>query len=166
MNTAKEKVAVDLRHGLWTLLLRTRKIMYKAREKEHHQHGISLGSSGVLLTILRLGEKATPSAISRDLFLEPHSVSELLKRMEKEGLIKRTKDSKRRNLVHVELTEKGYDAHLESSERESTNAIMSVLTYEEQLELWCLLAKLRASAIEYLGMEDRDLYPPSDPEDL
>jgi DNA-binding MarR family transcriptional regulator len=46
--------------------------------------------------------------IARNLFRELHSVTEMLKRMEKDGLIMRYKASGR-SRVEVKLTEKGLD---------------------------------------------------------
>jgi len=168
MENKKRGASADANYGLWTLLLRTRQLMYKARERELHKCGISPLSSGVLLTVLRLGEEATPSRISRDLFLEPHSISEHLKRMEKEGLVRRVKDLERKNLVRVELTPKGVKSYNESCARESIDTMMSVLTSREQMELWRILSKLRGAALKYTGMKmkEADLYPPSNPEGL
>lgn len=164
MDKEKEGTA-DIRHGLWQLLTRTRHVIFKARQKELRRYGISTRASAVLFIALRY-DKVTPSLISQQLVLEHHSVSELLKRMEKEGLIKRVKDLERKNLVRIEVTNKGREAYHLSAERESTKEIMSVLTHDEQFELWHILYKLRKKAIQYLGLENLERYPPEDPEDL
>ena len=81
---------------LWTLLGQVRHAMYQARKKELQRFKISPRQSMVMYIILALGDKATPSAIARWLFRETHSVSEFLKRMEKEGLIRKIRDFKKR----------------------------------------------------------------------
>lgn len=46
MNNKKEEVSADIRHGLWTLLVRTRQIIFNIRQDELRQFGISTRSSG------------------------------------------------------------------------------------------------------------------------
>ena len=160
------KDSKQINDGLWVMLNRTRHLMYKARQKELKHYGISVRNAGVLSTIARLGADISPKTIAQELFLEHHSVSEMLSRMEKKGLIKRVKDQERKNLIRLEVTEKGYEAYRMSTVRESTNIIMSALTQKEKLELWSILSKLRKSTTEHLGVESIDPYPPSDPAKL
>lgn len=56
--------------------------------------------------ISMLGKNASPSALAKKSMLEPHTVSSLLTRMEKDGLVSKTLFEKPRNMVRVELTEK------------------------------------------------------------
>ena len=60
----------SINHALWQLLNVTRQVILIARQKELAEHNISTSISGSLYTILNLGEKATPTAISRTLFLK------------------------------------------------------------------------------------------------
>ena len=120
----------------------------------------------MLFTVLRLKGQATPAAISRQLFWELHSVSEQLTRMEAKGLIRKVRDLGRRNLIRAEVTEKGVKVYHKSSRRRSRREIMSVLTKEEQLQLWELLAKLREKALHELGVPGSDPFPPSDSGEL
>ncbi|MFC2020355.1 MarR family winged helix-turn-helix transcriptional regulator [Chloroflexota bacterium] len=166
MNSSKVKMPKDISYELWLLFTRTRHLVYKARQKELNQYDISARNASVLSVIVRLGGKATPGNLARELFLEPHSVSGLISRMTKQGLINKVKDLERKNLVRIEITEKGYEAYQKSTGRESISDIMSVLTQEEKLELWSLLAKIRGRAIEELEMKNTDVYPVSNPTEL
>ncbi len=156
----------DISFRLWQMVSNVRHLIYKARQKELNRYGISMPSSGILDAVLRLGKRATPTAISQQSFRERHSISEQLSRMEKEGLIKKVKDLERKNLIRVEVTEKGYELSQKAAERESIEHIMSALTREEQRELWSLLSKLREKTMKYLGLENIEPYPPSDPDEL
>ena len=156
----------DIRFGLWQLLNRTSHLMLKARQKELDKYGISIRSSAILEIIARLGKKTTPTALSRQTFVERHSISEQLARMEKEGLIVKVKDLERKNLVRVAATEKGKEVFKKTAERKSINHITSALTQEEQEQLWLLLAKLRETTMKTLGIEDREYFPPSNPDEL
>ena len=78
----------------------------RARQKELDRYGISAAQAAVLFIIQAIGEKATPAEITRWLFREPHSVSGMLSRMEKQGLVRKVKDLDGKNLVRIAMTEK------------------------------------------------------------
>lgn len=134
----------DRGYLLWWLITRTYRLIYKARTREVFQHHRLTGAeSAALFAIKLIGEKATPSQISRFLLRTPHSIGSLLERMEKEGYVKRVKDLKRKNLVRVSLTEKGKRVYDEASRRESIHNILSVLSDEEQEQMMNCLTKLQ-----------------------
>ena len=145
---------------LWQLLHRSYNAIAKLRKKELNQYQITLPQSAVLRVILRLEERATLPNIAKELFLEPNSVSEQLQRMEKDGLIKRTKDLNRNNLLQVEITQDGYNVYLTTLKQQSIDEVMSVLTEDEKSQLWLLLAKLREQSVSKLGIEDLNTFPP------
>jgi len=157
---------MTLGDGLWQILARTDHVVAKLRQKELRQYGITMNDAIVLFTAIRLKRLATPANISRQLFWEPHTVSEQLKAMEKKGLIKKVRDLERHNLIRVDVTEKGLEAYRESSRRKSTRKVMSSLSKDEQIEMWALLAKIRQGAMRELGIDDFEPFPPSDPGDL
>jgi len=74
-------------HELAVLLAQARGAMLKARRKELTRYHISPRQSAVLFYIRAIGDKATPAEISRGLFRESNSISEILGRMEKQGLL-------------------------------------------------------------------------------
>lgn len=154
-------VTIDRSHALFQMLRRTDRVIHKARQRELDRYGISAEVAAVLFTVLRLGRGATPANIARQLFLERHSVSEQLIRMEKDSLIQRVKDLERKNYVRIVLTQKGYDQYRKSARRRSTKTIMAALTAEEQEQLWVLLARLRDKALKHLGVRGVETYPPS-----
>ena len=158
--------SIDRVHALFQMLRRTDRVIHKARQKELDRYGISAEVAAVLFTVLRLGRQATPANIARALFLERHTVSEQLIRMDKDGLIQRVKDLERKNYVRVVLTEKGYDQYRKSSRRRATRSILAALTTEEQEQLWFLLAKVRDKAFKHLGVRGTEAYPPSTPSQL
>jgi DNA-binding MarR family transcriptional regulator len=160
------RVNLTFGDGLWQIMARTNHIVAKLRQRELREYGITMNEAVVLLTVIRLKKLATPANISRQLFWEPHTVSEQLKSMETKGLVRRVRDLERRNLIRVEATEKGLEAYRQSARWKSTRKTMSVLTKEEQLQLWALLAKIRERAIRQLGLRGSDPFPPSDPNKL
>ncbi len=162
-NKNKIRLRLTTADNLWLLLARTQHIVSKIRHKELRQCGVTINEAAVLFTILRLKRPATPAAISQEVHWEPHTVSELLKVMEKKGTIRKVRDLERKNLIRVEITDKGLVAYQKSAQRKSTRQVMSVLNKEEQLQLWTLLAKVRDKGLAQLGIEIPDVYPPSSP---
>ena len=157
------RVNLTFGDGVWQMLARTDHIITKLRQKELRHYRMTMNEAVVLFTVLRLKRLATPATISRQLFWERHTVSEQLKGMEKKGLIRKVRDLGRQNRIRVEPTEKGLQAYRDSARRKSTRGIMSVLTRQEQAQLWSLLAKVRGRAIQKAGLRIPDPFPPSDP---
>jgi DNA-binding MarR family transcriptional regulator len=162
----RPRLNMTLGDGLWQILARTNHLVVKVRQKELREYGITMNDSVVLVSTLRLKELATPTNISRQLFWEPHTVSAQLKIMEKKGLIRRVHDLGRHNLIRVEVTDKGLEAFRQSSHYKSTRKAMSALSKEEQVQLWMLVAKIRQNTMKMLGLSDRNLFPPADPNEL
>jgi DNA-binding MarR family transcriptional regulator len=156
----------DFYYRLWQMISNTTHVISKVRQRELNDESISMYSSGILDAVSRLGEKATPIAISKESSRERHSVSEQLSRMESGGLIRKVKDLHRKNLIRIELTEKGLKSFQRVNEQKSMKYIMTALTWEEQKELWALLAKVRERAIEYLGTNYTNVFPPSNIEEI
>jgi len=143
----------DKDYNLWLLLIITRRLMYKARQRELNQYGITPPQAGILHVIENIGNKVTPAEISRQTLREPHTVSVLIDSMSKKGLVKKVKDLNKKNLVRVAITEKGKQAYYQSTKRDSVHEIMSSLSEEERQQLNRCLNKLQDKALQVL-------YPP------
>ncbi len=143
----------------WVILGRTRDALIRNRTKDLHAHGITIRQSTVLVLLEKLGDKATPAEISRWVIREPHTISDFLKRMERDGLIRRVKDLKRKNMIRVEVTEKGHEAAHNAMKMEAIHKIMPVLTEEEHRQLRASLEKLWNRALEELRIESRPMFP-------
>ena len=100
------------------MLTQIRNATVKAREKELKQFNISAYESFILFVIRSMGDKATPAEISRMVFRQPHTISELLSRMEKKGLIARSRNPKNRRMTRSKLTRTGRQALRQASKRE------------------------------------------------
>ncbi len=154
------RYSTDPDYDLWVLLRQTSQIVLQARERELSEYGLSTVRAAVLLTIRTIGDKATPAEISRWLLREDHSVSSLLTRMERDGLVRRVKDLNRKNLVRITLTEQGREAYYQSARRRSVYDIMSILTDKEREQLMLCLVKIRNKALDKLGWSaTHPLYP-------
>ena len=142
---------------LWALLDQATTAMSRVADNELSQAGITMIQGAVLYFVKNAKEPVIPAHISRWLFREPHTVSQLLMRMEKQGLVKRTKDLDRKNQVRITLTEKGEKAFQQQSEMRGIGRILSTLTPGECNELGASLKKLRDEAIKELDTRPRQL---------
>lgn len=152
---------LDEDQDMWLLLTRTRYAIFRAREKELQRYGISPEIAGLLFVVQALGNKATPAAIARTILRQPHTVSAIVDRMERKGLVNKLKDLDRKNLVRIVLTEKGMSAYKQSSKRGPIHRIMGVLTPGERKNFKLYLEKLMGKARQEIGL-DRDLLPSSE----
>ncbi len=148
---------------LWILFSQVRDAILKARERELHSQHISERHAQLLFIIELIGPKATPAKIARYVLREPHSISEIIDRMEKQGLIKKVKDMDRKNQVRIEVTKKGRDQYQRSFIPKNIPDIMSVLTAEERGHLTESLLKLRRAAIKRVGTRYEVPLPPIEP---
>jgi DNA-binding MarR family transcriptional regulator len=147
---------------LWIWIAQTKDAILRARERDYARFNISNARRAVLWSIQNNGGHATPVEISRQLFRELHSVTEMLKRMEKEGLIATYKSSGR-SRVEVKLTEKGLEVFNQSLHNETDKRIFTVLTKKERERLASYLWKLRGRTMKELGIPEWRIKFPLEP---
>ncbi|NQT47807.1 MAG: hypothetical protein HQ578_02395 [Chloroflexi bacterium] len=137
--------------NLWVLLLQTRDATYNARNYELRQYGISSRDAGALHAIHSIGEKTTPAKISRWLYRKPNTIAGLLMRMQKKGLIKRSRDLESENLIRIGMSEEGKQAYNNALKRKSIHRIFRTLSDEECDHLFLYLMKIRDAALKETG---------------
>jgi len=155
---------LDESFNLWTMVHQTRDTMMAAREKEIAKHGLS-GIEQRLLLIIPSIEKVTDgkvisSEIARWLFKKPSSISQLLTRMEKRGLIQRLPCANNKKEIIIKVTEKGkYLCAKANNEGRFINKIISSLSDEERHQLWIIMRKLRNIALKELDIAKEPPFP-------
>jgi DNA-binding MarR family transcriptional regulator len=147
---------------LWVLIAQTKDAILRARELEYARWGISNERRAVLLIIQNNGGCTTPVEIGRALFRELHSVTEMLVRMEKDGLVTRRKGTGR-SKIEVCLTQQGMDVFKQSLHNETDKSIFSCLTKKQRERLAQYLFKLRSRTLEQLGIPEWQLNFPLQP---
>ncbi len=145
-------------YQLWLHLSGTKSIISKARQTKlgkytHHNQAAALN------LIWSMDGKATPGFISRALFLQHHTVSELLTRLENKGLIRKHRDEQTRNVVRLNITGKGKAYCVEVTQGDLIKRVMGALTVPEQEQLRTLLSKLIDAANREMGTETRPEEP-------
>ncbi len=142
--------STDPDYSIWLSFRRTHEAIHKIRKIELRPYKLSTVETAVLVTVYRANNKVTPAEISRQLLKDAHSISQLLVRMEKRGLLKRVKGVPRKNMIKVVLTRKGQEAYYHGEKGKAINKIMSALSEKEKKQLVVCLDKLREKAMEVL----------------
>ncbi len=144
--------ANDPRISLHALLDRTRETISKAVELELGQSGVSGPQVKVMHTLAHEDDAMTLGDLASATIRELNSISTLIRRMQKKGLVKKVKrpgDDK----TYVTLTEKGRDIYNNTVTERSICLIYDALSDEEKKELSLLLDKLQSRARALLGLD-------------
>ncbi len=123
----------------------------RVREIELHQYGLTHVQARVFYLLLKMKEPVKISDISVMLSRKPHSTSELISRMEKNGLVKKTRVPPGRTTI-VSITEKGRDIW-GNLPRKSLEMVFSALNDEERQQIDEYMGRLRGQARDLLGMD-------------
>jgi len=147
---AKREIEVNENELLWGRLFLAAKVVERAREIELSHVNVSLIQAMVLYALKLSREPLTPSRLARMLCREPHSMSALIDRMEKQGLVEKKHDLSRKNLVRVVVTPKGEEAFQRQRSVNTVANLTSTLTREEREALGTCVDKLRIRATELI----------------
>jgi len=133
-------------YRIWVRMHRVVELIVRAREKELARYGVPIRQVATLFAINAFQDKATLTQLAEFLGRRPHTISSILTRMEKDGLIRKRADEARHNVVRVALTDKGRRAYLHTTRRESITRILSALAGNEQAQLGGVLERLEKEA--------------------
>jgi len=131
------------------LLDRARHFILYARQKEMAPYHISPQQAYILFILNNLDHMATLSELAIISDKGINTVSMQITRMEKDGLVKKFRDTPKSTLLKIGLTEKGIDIWKNTSKLKSEKAIMSILSEAECRELIFLLNKIVYKAKEF-----------------
>ena len=151
-------IYTDTDYRLWVLLAMARDALLGARAIELAKHHISATEFFALFVINDIGDAATPADISRRMFRRHNTVSALLQRMTKKGLVKKSRDTDRGNIWRIKMTTKGEEAFQQAAEIESIHLAMSSLSELDKLHLESYLRSIRRNAITQTATPE----PPAD----
>jgi MarR family multiple antibiotic resistance transcriptional regulator len=146
---------------LYFLFSNARYAVFRDREKELQRYGISPEQVQVLFVVQALGNKCTPAELARILVRRPHTVSALIDRMAKKGLINKVKDMEQKNWVRIVVTEKGEKSIVIARKRDPISRVLGVLTQEERQVFHKYLERILTKASNELGLNTDNL-PPCD----
>ena len=128
------------------------KVLLEVIEK---QYNITEQQRAVLKIISK--KPAQMNELGHELMVSSPTITSLIDRMEKKGLVKRAEDCKDRRKIEIQLTPEGKKLYEKAREqyREFLQKPVSVLTPEETTELLLMLKKLRnaISQEEFVGRQ-------------
>jgi DNA-binding MarR family transcriptional regulator len=150
--TTEEQPYLDDYYRLWLLLTQTRAAIFKVRHKKVGRY-LHPNQAAALISVWAMNGRVTPAALAKRLFLEPHTVSELIIRMEKKGLVTKSRDRDRGTVVRVSITKKGREVCRSVMGQELIHRIMSRLSDEQREQLNTCLEILFNEALKELGQE-------------
>jgi len=138
-------------YNLYAHIYLTQKALFKARYSEIKGLGITPMELALLTIVSGIGGSATPAEISHLIMRNRSTVSGLLNRMERNGLVKRSGYENNKKLRKVTITKKGQDALDQTGRSDVLNDITGSLSDEEFKQLWLLLEKLQGLALKHTG---------------
>lgn len=151
----------DEDYMLWRLFTQARNAIHKLRNKELLRYGLTSRKAAILLILQAVKNNDINSyKIAKWLILEHHSVSELINRMEKEGLVNKVQNQDNRGSIRIRLTVKGMKAAEQAGKAESFHQVMAILSDKEREHFVSTLKRLRNNALRELRITNRLPYPP------
>ena len=136
-------------YNLYAHIYLTHKALFKARYSEIRGLDITPMELALLTIVNGLGGAATPAEISQLIMRNRSTVSGLLNRMERNGLIERSEHEKNKKLRNVTVTKKGQDALDQAVRSDVLDDITGSLSDEDFKQLWQLLEKLQGLALKH-----------------
>ena len=138
---------------LWLLAFQTGDLLRMCTERLFSEYDITTENYDVLVTVKYLGDRVNIVQIANWLRRSPNSISMLVDRMVKAGLVRRVRDRRDRRVVYVSVTSKG-EHILEVANPgcwEVIKAILAPLSYEERRTFLSLFDVINRQALQYLN---------------
>ena len=137
---------------LWLLLHRVRDALFLCEDSVFANYGLTT-EQFTLLAAVKGGGTLRPSDLAFYMERSPNSVSMLVDRMVKAGLVRRTRDRKDRRVVNVALTGKGEKAVVGAAPVgwELLHKLLSPVSDKDRHALVGLLETIKCECLGYLN---------------
>lgn len=148
----QETNGANLRLEARMLLHRTRDVLFRCEDRAVNEFGLTAEQYTVLLSMKHLEAPIRPTDISRWVDHKVHTVSMIVDRMVRAGLLERVRDLPDRREVRLIITRRGEKALQPATEAASRliDEILSPLSDEDTETLVKLLRTLREKAHQHL----------------
>ncbi len=150
----------DVDFPLWRLLDHTRYMIFRMRERELAGFSLTPEQAFVLDIIHASGGSTTINRIVEMSQHRHNSISALINRMAKQGLLKKNRTRRDKRAFRIVSTAKGEEL-LGRASRGSVHDAFSCLELGEKRQLEALLNRLMVSAYSASGVSLPDFPPPS-----
>jgi DNA-binding MarR family transcriptional regulator len=140
---------------LWLLLHRVRDALFLCEDSVFQEYGLTTEQFTLLAAVKGSGGSLRPSDLASYMERSPNSVSMLVDRMVKAGLVRRTRDRKDRRVVNVALTGKAEKAVEQAAPAgwALVQRILSPVPDKDKLALASVLETLKCECLGYLNPE-------------
>ena len=138
-------------HELYHAMARLSRHMHRLEHRMAHEslvYGRRLHrGQSLLLSLISKKNGASQGELCEEMDVRPSSMTEILLKMERAGLIVRKQDEKDQRVMRVFLTDAGEKAASQSdvADLDLTTTIFNCLTMEEQTQMLTLIQKISAS---------------------
>ena len=138
---------------LWFLMHREYRLLVNCEDQIYGKKGLTMEQFSVLAAVKYIGHPARPSDIAKWLGRSGNTVSMIIDRMVKAGLVKRTRDRIDRRVVNVTTTSKAENSFKLAipASWEFIQKIMLPLSQADRQALARLLETIRYETLSYLN---------------
>jgi DNA-binding MarR family transcriptional regulator len=140
---------------LWFITHRTRDVLRNCEDRVFGKYGLTAEQYGVLAVMKVLGGSVRVTDLARGLGRSANSVSMIVDRMVKAGLVRRGRDRGDRRTVRVSVTNKAEVAFRPATVAglELIREVTSPLSYEDKRTFVSLHEVVKHKALQYLNPE-------------
>jgi DNA-binding MarR family transcriptional regulator len=146
--------SAELALRLWRQVYQTYTLLKKCEDQIFEEYGLTTEQYGVLVAIDYFGGPTKVTDIARWLERSTNSVSMIVDRMVKSGLVRRARSTGDRREVRVANTSKGQDALKPANlaSLEAVQKILSPLSHEDRSTLLSLLGTVKYEILKCLNL--------------
>ena len=137
-------------HTTWKIFNRTRNSIYRVRELELAQFGLTVEQSMILSLLINRGRSATPKMIEEYTMRQYNSISALINRMIKMNLVAKRKNPKSKK-TEILITRYG-ETQYNKVPIHSLEMVFSSLKEKDRERLFSYLDKILKKARDLLGL--------------
>jgi DNA-binding MarR family transcriptional regulator len=131
------------------LIGKARHTLFEVRRRELAPFGVSPRQANILTILDKLGRKSTLVEMAEYTDRGINTLSMQIMRMEKDGLVRKSRETPKSTMVSFELTEKGRQVCKDIYVVVSDKVIISVLSEEERRLMIWMLSRIIATAEKY-----------------
>jgi DNA-binding MarR family transcriptional regulator len=145
--------STELTLRLWRRLYETYTVLKRCEDRTFEKHGLTTEQYAVLVSLSYLGQPARVTDIAQWLERSTNSISMIVDRMVKAGLVRRTRDKVDRRVVYVSRTSKAESLFGPATAESFANVrkILSPMPDEDRLTLLNLLGQVKYETLKCLG---------------
>ena len=138
---------------LWFLMHRDYRLLVRCEDQIYSEKGLTMEQFSVLVAMKYISHPVRPIDVAKWIGRTPNSISMIIDRMVKAGLVRRTRDRIDRRVVHLAATNKGENALKLAIPAgwEFIQKIMSPLSQEDRHTFARLLEAVRYETLNYLN---------------